>query len=91
MPAAPDALAEAGLVDIKTFPATVEVPVTNPETFLRGERSHGYRSFFDELQPTDRTSLEEELLAWLAHMQTQGGIVLEREATFAVGRARMSP
>ena len=79
-------LGAVGLVDVESRDCEIHVPVEDPDTFLRGEKSHGYRSLFESLAPAARAKMEEELRAQLEGMHSSGGIVLDRVATFVRGR-----
>jgi SAM-dependent methyltransferase len=80
-----DALAAAGLVQISTHDVVVRVSIPDPETFLAGERSHGCRSFFDQLPPDAQSDLERDVLQWLRSKQREDELLLDRFAVFGVG------
>lgn len=80
-----EALGAAGLSQVSTHDAPVQVPISDPEAFLAGERSHGYRSLFDQLPADARVDVERDILAWLRSKRQEGELLLDRAAVFGVG------
>lgn len=83
IPDAKVAFEAAGLADTREVEAEIELPITDASAFVRGEQSHGARSFFDRFDPDVRREVEEELLA---HLEARRPLVLHRASWFVSGR-----
>jgi hypothetical protein len=75
------ALRAAGFTGVRAVGLEVHLPVTDPETCWNFFLSHGFAARVEALGESDAADLRHRLLAELARMHDDGGIVLDRGAT----------
>ena len=75
-----------GMEDVSAEEISLQLPVPDAATYLRGERSHGFRSLFESIEPSARADLDAELHELLEGLRADGLLVQDRSARFVTGR-----